>query len=507
MKKRNLQRIFAAFMATAMVVGATACDSKDNNSDNGGNNSTTPATSSNETTPATSNNDSNTTTPATTDTKPDDSNTTVTTPTPEVDPYANVDLGGMEIIVRDWWSPEEPAAPANDYEEARNNYRQEMMDKYNFKIRSLAISDWGSAPQDFVDYVNEGGDDKNYVFLLRNDPAVVGAMASGLMYDLSTIDCLDFSEEKYQQNRTHEMYSYGKSIYCFFAGPSEPRDGIFFNPNVLKEGGHTADEIYDMQANGTWTWEAFEKIMADCQKDTDGDGVPNYFGLCCNNGVCVTAAVISNGGEYVGKDANGKFTYRLEDPETTEALQWIADIFAKYNNHDPEGAAWDYYMQEFKDGTIAFMMDQEYQVGVNGRFYSDTPFTPGFVMFPKGPKAATYINLWDNNPHCIPGCYDAQRAWNIAFAFNLYSNPVPGYEDYNEYVVTAKNGIVDERAQDETIPMMSEPEHGTVTYHAVVPDMNAGPEFIWNIYGGCDVAAAQEAIRDTWKAYIDAANK
>ena len=28
MKKRNLQRIFAAFMATAMVVGVTACSDK-----------------------------------------------------------------------------------------------------------------------------------------------------------------------------------------------------------------------------------------------------------------------------------------------------------------------------------------------------------------------------------------------------------------------------------------------------------------------------------------------
>ena len=502
MKKRNLQRIFAEFMATAMVVGGTACTSEDKPAD-GGKTTDAPTSEATTPTPDTSSKDSGDS--GSNETKPTE--TEVATPTPEEDPYAGVDLGGMEIIVRDWWSPEDPGDPQTDYDEAQRNYQQEMMDKYNFKIRSLAISDWGSAPQDFVDYVNEGGDDKNYVFLLRNDPAVVGAMASGLMYDLSTLDCLDFTDEKFQQNRTHEMYSYGSSIYCCFAGPSEPRDGIFFNPNVLKDAGVDPESIYDMQANGTWTWDAFEDIMKKVQRDTDGDGQDDVFGLCCNNGVCVTAAVISNGGEYVGKDASGKFTYRLEDPETTEALNWITDIFTKYNNHDIEGADWDYYMAEFKSGVVAFMQDQEYQTGANGRFYSDTPFTPGFVMFPKGPKAATYVNLWDNNPHCIPGCYDADRAWKIAFAWNLYTNPVPGYEDYNGYVVTAKNSIVDERAQDETIPMMSEPEHGTVTYHAVIPDMNAGPEFIWAIGPNADVAAAQEAIRDTWKAYIDAANK
>jgi hypothetical protein len=500
MKKRNLQRIFAAFMATAMVVGGTACSKEEKKADT----TPTPTQSENKDTPAPTKEED---TPA--PTKEENKTTPEPTVEPTAEPEPDIDLGGMEIIVRDWWSPEDPGEPKNDYEEAQRNYQQEMMEKYNFTIRSLAISDWGSAPQDFVDYVTNKGDDKNYVFVLRNDPAIVSAMASGLMYDLATLDCLDFSDEKFTANRTHEMYSYGSSIYCCFAGPSEPRDGLFFNPDLLKAAGIDPTSIYDMQANGTWTWEAFEDMLSKVQRDTDGDGVDDVFGLCCNNGVCVTTAVISNGGEYVGKDASGKFTYRLEDPETTEALQWITDIFTKYNNHDPEGAEWNYYMSDFRDGHTAFMMDQEYQVGANGVFWGDNApnFTPGFVMFPKGPKASTYINLWDNNPHAIPACYDADRAWKIAFAWNLYTNPVPGYEDYNGYVVTAQNSIVDERAQDETIPMMSEPEHGTVTYHAVIPDMQAGPEFIWAIGPNADVAAAQEAIRDTWKAYIDAANK
>ena len=49
----------------------------------------------------------------------------------EVSPYTvitdadgnPIDLGGMEIIIRDWWSPEEPAEPTNEFEEARDEYR------------------------------------------------------------------------------------------------------------------------------------------------------------------------------------------------------------------------------------------------------------------------------------------------------------------------------------------------------------------------------------------------
>ena len=59
---------------------------------------------------------------------------------------------------------------------------------------------------------------------------------------------------------------------------------------------------------------------------------------------------------------------------------------------------------------------------------------------------------------------------------------------------------------DETVPMMSDPAHGLNTYYSVIPDLNAGPEFVWAIGPNADVAAKQEEVRDTWKAYIDAAN-
>ena len=72
----------------------------------------------------------------------------------EVSPYTvitdesgnPIDLGGMEIVIRNWWSPEEPAEPTNDYEEARDEYRAWIQETYNFKIKEVAISDWGSTP-------------------------------------------------------------------------------------------------------------------------------------------------------------------------------------------------------------------------------------------------------------------------------------------------------------------------------------------------------------------------
>ena len=465
MKKRNLQRIFAAFMATAMVVGVTACNKEED--------------------------------------KPAEN----TTPTEE---EKVVDLGGINVIIRDWWSPSlddaYPKEAVSAYEEARNKFRDEMMKKYNFTIREAAISDWGAANTDFVDYVNGGGDDQNYIFTLHIDPTVANAMTSGLMYDLSKLDCLDFSEAKFQRNKMHEQMSIGSSYYAFFPGFSEPRTGVYFNKQVLKDAGIDPDSLYDMQKNGTWTWEEFEKIMAACQRDTNSDGVDDIYGLTLNESVMTDMAVLSNGGAYIGKGADGKYTYDLEKPETLEALEWCVEMYTKYDQHDPEGANWDYYQEEWRTGKVAFLVEQEY-AAAPGNLFENTDFEMGFVVFPKGPKASEYKSLWANNAYVIPACYDADRAWKIAFAWNKFTDPVPGYEDTNGYLETAKNGNFDKRTLEETLPLMADPKLGCLVYTDFVSGIETGPQLTWSIGANASVSSIVEGIRDMWKKCVEDANK
>ncbi len=428
----------------------------------------------------------------------------------EVSPYTvitdengdPIDLGGVEIIIRDWWSGD-PAEPTNDYEEARDEYREWIQETYNFTIKQTAISDWTSTPADFVDYATTGGDEY-YAFILRDDPAITSAMATGLMYDLSTLDCLDFTDTKFTRNKLHEQYSKGDAIYAMFAGYSEPRTGVYFNKRLLTEAGIDPETIYDMQADGTWTWDAFDELMNTVHRDTDNDGVIDVYGLTLNEGNMTTAAVFSNNGSYVGKNADGYY-YNLESAETLEALEWAVEMYTKYDQHDPEGAEWDYYKEEFVNGQAAFMVDDEY-CGTPGNFLQDMEDEVGFVMFPKGPQADTYVNVWSNNPVAIPACYDAEKAWKIAFAWNLYTDQPAGYEDYMD-LSAARSGIFDSRAVDETITMMMSPEHGTIAFHGLIPNLSLGSDFVWGIGPNTVVSESVEAIRDTWKAYVDEANQ
>ncbi len=431
----------------------------------------------------------------------------------EYDPYKvitdadgnPVDLGGMEIIIRDWWSGDE-AEPQNEYEETLKEYRDWIQETYNFTIKSQAMSDWGSTPTDFVDYATTGGDE-NYVFILRDDPAITSAMANGLMYDLSTLDCLDFNDVKFQRNLLHKQYSKGDHIYAMFAGYSEARTGVYFNKRLLSDAGIDPESIYDMQADGTWTWDKFEELMSKVQQDKDNDGTIDVYGLTLNEGNMTTQAIFSNGGSYIDKDASGNFVYNLESPETLEALEWTVKIFDTYDAEvaNPEGAEWDYYKEQFINGQAAFLVEDAYAANP-GNFLEDMQDEIGLVMFPNGPKMDDYINVWSNNPAAIPACYDADKAWKIAFAWNLYTNaPSAEYLDYNGYYSTARNGKFDERAVDETLVMMT--EKGTIAYHGMVPNLSLGSDFVWGIGPGAVVSEKVEAIRDTWKAYVDEANK
>ena len=418
-----------------------------------------------------------------------------------------IDLGGIEITIRDWWTNPDDLLPENaknDFDEEVANYRVWAQEKYNFKMTQTAISDWGSTPTDFVDYVTSGGDDNNYIWIVRDDPAIAQAMATGLMYDLSTLDCLDFTQPKFTSNLLHKQYTYKGGIYAMYTGLSEPRDGLFINETLLNDNNIDPDTIYDMQADGTWTWDKFTEIMDKIQQDTDNDGTNDIWGFTGNTGSFTADCVYSNGGEFIGSDSNG-YVYKLEDPKTVEGLEFSAKVQTDYYMPRPEDAEWDYYKQEFLNGTVAFCCDGFY-AGCSGSYFETTDFDMGFVMMPAGPQGKM-VNCWSNNPVAIPGCYDADTAWKLAMAYNIWTEDVPGYEDYNGQVSRARSGNISARGCDETVPMMCEMEHGCIAYTGMVPGLEAGPTLIWNIGPGADVSAAIDGAAESWKTYINDANK
>ena len=223
---------------------------------------------------------------------------------------------------------------------------------------------------------------------------------------------------------------------------------------------------------------------------------------------------MKNPASITGKYLSGEL--KIPVPNTRREPQgWLTVVGAKENNlknitvnfpkgmKAPEGAEWNYFESAFINGEVALQVHEDYFAGSLANMEDDY----GFVFFPKGPRAETYLYAPSDNIMVIPACYDADRAWKIAFAYNLFTNPTPGYTDSDDW----KNGYYqkyrDERAVDETITMMREPEHQFVWYSDMVTGYDLGSQYIWDVYAQATTPAEKaESMRGTWQAYIDEAN-
>ncbi len=501
MRSKIAKKLLATSVLTAMTIGLVGCGE-----DATVENQPTQAPADNKPTeaPATPSTDNETPDAPVVDEPEDVSPYTVKT-----DANGNAyDLGGMEVTIRDWWNPGDGLVETamNAYDEERLAFYDWMQETYNFTLVRKGISDWGSTPADFLEYATTGGDDNNYVFMQRACTDFTQAVYSGLLYDLATLDCLDFSEDKWSA-KVHEAYTLGNSIYAMAAEGAEPRQCLYFNKQVLKDAGIDPESLYDLQENMQWTWDKFEELLAQVTRDLDNDGINDVWGYVGQREETFTNIVYSNGGEFIGQE-NGKFVYKLGDQATLDGLRKAAEWNSKYY-YFPEGAAWDYFVPAFAAGNIAFFIDQAYrgQDQLAAAQAEGSDFDWGVMCMPMGPNATDYTNIYANNIAAIPAIYDAQRAWNIAFAYDCWYDPVPGYEDYEGWKSAYMKGYKDTESIDLTLTRLK--KNGRITFHDNVPNINLAEQFLWK-FGAApspdELSACEEAVRESWKAYIDEAN-
>ena len=413
-----------------------------------------------------------------------------------------LDLGGIEVIIGDWWSGE-PAEPQTAAEEATAEYREWIQETYNFKIKQIAVSSWDQNPQFLADFVTTGGNE-NYVLIMRPD-VLATPMANGFMYDLSTLDAFDFTDEKWNKS-VQEMMTKGEAIYGMSPNASEPRDGVWFNKRLLEEAGIDPESLYDMQANGTWTWEAYEEIAKKITRDTNNDGVIDIYATASQQGSAINSALASNGAAFVKIDENGKYYNATGEDAFLEAANWIVDMSKTYEMPQPEGAEWNWTFTAFLNGDVAMTIHQDYFKADVANNLKDEY---GFVMFPVGPRGDTYKHVISDNTYVIPANYDEERAQKIAYAFDLYTEPTPGYDDEDAWKSSYYNFFSDARSVDETIEMMRSPEHSVIFLSNLIPGYSLGEQFYWNTYnrGGWRTVAEQlEESKNVWQSYLDAVN-
>ncbi len=510
MISKKLRQVMAASMAVVMTVGLAAC---------GGETST-------ETKP--------TEAPKATE-APKGGDTTVKAtdaPAPTEDPNyteegyfirrdANgevVNLGGITVTIRDWWTDGSkwPGEAKSDYDRACQDYWEWAQETYNFTMKRETISDWGNVPADFIDYCTTGGDDNNYIFALRSDAGIIEAMKSGLVTDLSKLSgAIDLNDaEKWGKTNVHKLYTFPQGTFACAPGEPEARGVLFFNKQLLTDAGVDWQELYEKQVDPSfWNWDKWKEIMGKVQKDKDGDGVTDVYGVAANWGNMFSAMIFANNGSFIAQDASGKLINNLESKETMEAINAGWEIRQQFGYEQPADGTWEYYKDAFNNGVYAFLPDEAYY-GNNLKAAVDagSSLEWGCLSFPVGPSAMATATTEkhpmsvNDNLYAIPGCYDADRAWKIAFAYDVFNDAIPGYEDYEGWQSGYEASYEDFEAIDISIRLaMSD---ARVQYHLIVPGIDTGAQLSWWGFSEDNTPAqVAEACRATWQAALDEFNK
>jgi len=414
-----------------------------------------------------------------------------------------VDFGGAEIFVYDYWTASaDRKADPNEEEQAQYDYRDWIMETYNCKITQIQKGDWTTNVQELTNFCT-APDGTLCLYILP--PDFVGTPMANDLFAAWDTDLIDLTADKWNGSTLNFMTKGGK-VYGVATGNSEPRQCLYFNKRVLEEAGIDWETIYDMQAEGTWTWEAFEGMLAQINKDTDNDGVLDIYGMTGNNSDLYMMGVVSNGGEFFRFNDAGELEIAVNSDEALEGLAWTKDIWAKYGYQQPADGSWDYFKDAWKQGFCGFYMYQTYGGFNDNSEMADMEDEWGCVAFPKGPKGETYVNITSDNVTVIPNVYDAETAGKLAYIYDLWSNATPGYDDEEAWIGNKYN-YTDDRAVDETYAMLREPEHCVANATLYIGSVNdvLGSPLLWQL-GGSTPAELVEAATPAWQALCDTFN-
>ena len=417
---------------------------------------------------------------------------------PEVVP--GIDFGGATVTIYDYWSGDGArVAEPTEEQQAQYDYRDWLMETYNVVIEQKQGGDWNTCAEEMINFVSASdGSYRAYII----EPGKVGSLvANGVAAPVK----YDFSAEKWNQ-ATINAWSINGNVYGMSTGASEPRGCVYFNKRLMEEAGIDWNEIYDMQAAGTWTWAKFEELCAKATRDIDNDGVIDVWGVSGSGDDMYVLATFGNGGSFFDFDAEGKLQPTMNSQATVDALNWGKTIQANYWMHTPEGANWDWYKEAWKAGSFAFYIYQTYGGFNDNSEMADMEDEWGCVAFPVPNEGDTYIHVASENTTLIPNVYTEEEVSKIAFIIDMWTNATPGYDDEFGWIGNKYN-FTDDRAVDETYAMLREGEHGRdnkVVYLGTQNDI-LGNSLLWQLAGG-DVASLIEAGMPAWQAACDAFN-
>lgn len=319
---------------------------------------------------------------------------------PKVDPYTNAevqDMGGYEFtIAADWqYYDDTTGIDLIVSEQEWQTRREEVEELYNCKIKVIPV------PDNLSSQILAGEKVADLVQFDLED--LYNAIGSGYLRPLDSIEGLDMSDDRWSYASVyHDLATYKDRPYALsYAVPYEVRGGVVYNKTLLKKLGINED-ITQLVRDGKWTFDKFLEICQKATVDSNGDGVPESYGVMSQSGDKYCSDFINaNGGRMATMNEDGEVVENFSDQKVINGLTFATDLANTYNvAYIPEawrsketflagGYSQQDFVQQFVNGKFAFFMCESWVMNQLIKPMSDG-MEYGFVPMPKGPDAEDY---------------------------------------------------------------------------------------------------------------------
>lgn len=393
-------------------------------------------------------------------------------------PDMDFDLGGRTIKVVSWWDMTIPEDNPDNIQRKKN--LEELQKKHNFKMEYVAI-DYGEYQQKVTASLLAGeplGDivrlGKNYTIptLVKQDL-------------LAPVDEYTKNPAAFNQNVTNQYMQYNGRGYGFTENQANLVQGIFYNRTLMSKLG--LKPLQDYVNEDSWNWDTFLQVAKEANKDTNNDGKLDSWGLA--NPSPLEFALASNETSLTKENKQN-----LEDPKTTEALNFISRIATEKIARPTEGGDWTEPGQFFRqDNTLMYAGALHELSGIK----KDMPDVDiGFVPFPKGPSASAY--------HSYEGLYQslfipkaAKDPDKLLYIWEKI-NDIDSMYDYPDQATyeTLFTNEEDINNAKEVAANLAVLDHGTF------PNLKFY-DFLGEIVGGTSVSTVVEKYKAPFQAAID----
>ena len=347
-------------------------------------------------------------------------------PSSETGGEQGVNLNGLEIVFAGLEGFYIPTDETSEDYETMMDYKAEVEEHFNCKIKVEVYSPWDTYFQKLQDMTMAGeviGDIvhfDNYIY-----PKV---MLSGILMPLQ--DYMDVKDYDFWDQEMEQYFLYNDNVY----GVSKKASGLpaafmFYNKTLFHEKGLDAKyDIPQLIEDKQWTWETFQQILRDSTMDTDGDNKTDIYGLSGQGlqfGRLTNYFVRANGGAYTRME-DGKVVFTAEEPQFLEAMEFMHTLTFT-DKVIGQSAEWRSY-----DSTAMFTRGESmFYAATNWHIQTLKAMVPeGTVIsitpIPIGPSAGgDYINFNDNaTVYGMPSTAEHPEEAGMVFEYWLRNNPL-----------------------------------------------------------------------------------